>query len=637
MKKILPIILFVFFLFFFPFFVRADDSDTLENDRNCIDLKAVYEEANATSQAITGQEKSLDAMKKAENIASLTNILSLFLGDGIFCVNDEEAALKSVSLKSTGLFGYLDSANHTILAGFPSVNVLGHLAQEFVPGYSKNNTTLAQVDCGVQPSYNDYEAYINWYNCKFPQSGTSNTSTGTQPTTTTPSSTSCGPVPSPNDYEAYKKYLECQNQLQGGTNAIAPTDQGEEAKMMGVNQRLQRKLGGFLQNDQTISKIEAQIAGQSTTNVKQRGFDYLRNLRVDLLWGETRNIAYLFFVVIMIITGFMIMFRKNLPGQVVVSVGNSIPRIVISLILVTFSFAIVGIMLDLGRLGMSVVNNTFVTAERKVTGAATVAETDISGIGRLTDQALYHLEGKSIVDPIFQHVSSTGTAENIVESNEGTGKTTSVASRIGIGLLISTLLQAGSQTEVTDLPFVGATGFLEIAIDLALAGIRYFTLASVARLILFLLVALYASVKLFITMFTTYIKIIVSVVVAPLQIAVGAIPGNESMIMNWFKSAAANVLVFVVIVTILGFFKFLSSAIDPSKFNFFGNRGVFFPEWLVQIKGILVIASYLFASNAPALVNGFMNIEQNKVVSAAGENIKKSMSKIPLVGSMFNG
>jgi len=32
-----------------------------------------------------------------------------------------------------------------------------------------------------------------------------------------------------------------------------------------------------------------------------------------------------------------------------------------------------------------------------------------------------------------------------------------------------------------------------------------------------------------------------------------------------------------------------------------------------------------------------MNVEQNKVVSVAGENIKKSMSKIPLVGSMFNG
>ena len=54
MKKILPIILFVF-IFLLSLFVRAGDSNGVESNRNCIDLKAVYEEANATSQAITGK------------------------------------------------------------------------------------------------------------------------------------------------------------------------------------------------------------------------------------------------------------------------------------------------------------------------------------------------------------------------------------------------------------------------------------------------------------------------------------------------------------------------------------------------------------------------------------------------------
>ena len=215
-------------------------------------------------------------------------------------------------------------------------------------------------------------------------------------------------MPSRNDYEAYRKYVECQQQLQGGG-----TNQEEGEEMGNVNERLQKKLKLFTQNDQTVSKIEAQVAGESVANERQKGFDYLRNLKVDLLWGETRNIAYLFFVIVMIVAGFMIMFRKNLPGQVVVSIGNSIPRIVISLILVTFSFAIVGLMLDIGRIGMSVVNNTLAAAERKVTGATTVAETDISGVGRLTDQALYHLEEKSVFDPNLEGVDSI-EAENIV-------------------------------------------------------------------------------------------------------------------------------------------------------------------------------------------------------------------------------
>src|SRR3990170_138343 len=70
------------------------------------------------------------------------------------------------------------------------------------------------------------------------------------------------------------------------------------------------------------------------------------------LWTAFRNISYLAFVVIFILIGFMIMFRAKLDPQTVVNVQNSLPKLVITLLLITFSFAIAGFMVDLIYLGI---------------------------------------------------------------------------------------------------------------------------------------------------------------------------------------------------------------------------------------------------------------------------------------------
>lgn len=545
MKKLLPILIVSLFFLFSPQAVRAEEATNNISKRGCIDIKAAYEEVNVTSKAITGEEKSLDSLKKAESLATVTNLISLFLGDSVFCVNDEQAALKSNTFESQGLIGLFDNGNRAIVSMFPSVNIGSHLAQEFVPGYNGNNSAQA-----------------GWFD-------------------------------------------DVKNKI----------------------------MGWFMDDsdaDKTDDEIREQVAQELTPTDIPNGFDYLKLLRVDALWSETRNIAYLFFVIIMVIAGFMIMFRKNLPGQVVVSVGNALPRIIVSLILVTFSFAIVGIMLDLGKMGMNVVNSIFIQAEGNL-GIANPTGVDISGVTRLSDTALYYMDENKSTKGSEDIPESVKRGEEIVENNDGIGKTKAVSGELTWALLLSFLIQGGRQADVVKLPV------LEAILDVALAGWQYYTLARAVRLILFLLIALYASIRLFITMLVTYFKIIMGVVTAPLQLAIGAIPGNEHMIMKWFKSMAANILVFVAIIAILGFFKFLSHAIDPSKFNFFGNQGVFFPEWLITIKGIMIVGSYLFAAGAPAIVNGFMGVEQNKTISSVGESAKRSMTKIPLVGSMFNG
>jgi hypothetical protein len=98
---------------------------------------------------------------------------------------------------------------------------------------------------------------------------------------------------------------------------------------------------------------------EGSSSLYAGGYDDIMSTGVDTLWSLSRNIAYLGFVVIMIVVGFMIMFRNKIQGQMVVSIGNSIPRIIISLLLVTFSFAIAGIILDICGVFMSIIVNQF--------------------------------------------------------------------------------------------------------------------------------------------------------------------------------------------------------------------------------------------------------------------------------------
>lgn len=64
------------------------------------------------------------------------------------------------------------------------------------------------------------------------------------------------------------------------------------------------------------------------------------------IWTIFRDITYVILVIVLIAIGFMIMFRMKLNPQTVISVENALPRIVISLLLITFSFAIAGFLIE---------------------------------------------------------------------------------------------------------------------------------------------------------------------------------------------------------------------------------------------------------------------------------------------------
>jgi hypothetical protein len=105
------------------------------------------------------------------------------------------------------------------------------------------------------------------------------------------------------------------------------------------------------------------------TNVYASGYDRLTESGIADIWSSVRNVAYIFFVIVFIVGGFMIMFRHKLGGQTMVTLYNTLPNIIVGLVLVTFSFAIVGFLIDIGALLIRVMDG-FLDVSQKVDAAS---------------------------------------------------------------------------------------------------------------------------------------------------------------------------------------------------------------------------------------------------------------------------
>ncbi|MFH2019421.1 MAG: hypothetical protein ABII80_02310, partial [bacterium] len=65
------------------------------------------------------------------------------------------------------------------------------------------------------------------------------------------------------------------------------------------------------------------------------------------LWKAFRNLAYSLYIIIFVVIGIMIMLRTKVNAQTIISIQTALPNLLITLILITFSYAIAGFLIDL--------------------------------------------------------------------------------------------------------------------------------------------------------------------------------------------------------------------------------------------------------------------------------------------------
>jgi hypothetical protein len=224
------------------------------------------------------------------------------------------------------------------------------------------------------------------------------------------------------------------------------------------------------------------------------------------VWKVFRNIAYLGFVIIFLVIGFLIMFRQKISGQAVVTAQQALPSIIIALLAVTFSYAIAGLLID----GMYIVMFLL---------AGLFGKTD------LINGNIFQVAGKLIGGDV------AGTGAN------------------ALGNFVNTALGGGIVGELAKV------------------------VTNLTAAIVILLVIIFNTFKLFISLLRTYLDLILAIVFAPIVLMMGAIPGRN-VIGPWIKSIVANLAVFPTILLFLILFEILR---DSSTFS--STTGGFMPPY----------------------------------------------------------
>ena len=365
------------------------------------------------------------------------------------------------------------------------------------------------------------------------------------------------------------------------------------------------------------------------------------------LWRSFRNIVYVLSSLIFIGIGIMIILRVKISPQAVITIQSAVPQIITSLVLVTFSYAIAGLIIDLGNfilglvvallfsaqkiplseslfptwswssgfVGLSDLGNALKALWDELLGAFGVpkplsfhylANPDINTLNLLTFRALpgwlalVMLGGLlgSVIFGIF-----AGSVGNIILGGTGNGILSGIGGLLGGGL-------------------GGLLGGLLIPI------------------ILCIVVAIWL-IKLYFGLITTYVTLIFKIIIGPLEIAFGAFPNSKMGFGSWFRDVVAYVAVFPVVTIFLILVNIIVDAVVGGLGNFGSGAGVGQPAvWapgLINLGGTITpailgaaigLAGLALLSKLPAMVPEFIfMIKPSPWGKAIGENLDLGKSK----------
>jgi hypothetical protein len=230
------------------------------------------------------------------------------------------------------------------------------------------------------------------------------------------------------------------------------------------------------------------------------------------VWKAFRNIAYLVFVVFFIVMGFAIMFRVKINPQTVIGIQTILPKIIALLLLITFSYAIVGLMIDLMYVVFYLIINSFTLYEVIRKGLSI----SIPGVGSI----------------------GGGQPVGVLMAS---GQLGIIASLLIHQLIAAMIIPQAVTAAIFGLP-LGLTAAIDAAMTITGIGI-------LIRIVLMFAI-IFTFFKLFMKLLGAYINIVVQLIFAPIILLGGVFPGSKT-IGNWFRNLLANMSVFPTTMTLL--------------------------------------------------------------------------------------
>ncbi len=221
------------------------------------------------------------------------------------------------------------------------------------------------------------------------------------------------------------------------------------------------------------------------------GFGFQNLLPVLPIWRAFRNVAYFVFILVFVLYGFMIMFRMKINPQNTASFQAAIPKIISTLLVITFAYAIAGFMMDL----MLVVFNLILS--------------------------------------IFQASGIITSPDNLlVKAGSGQGG-------ILVSWLLSTIVSVAFVPGNLVAVLLNLPGWVGFAISLLLGPF------SIILQIVIIIAVGYSYVKLIVKLFEAYITVIIQVIFSPIILLQDVLPGSKAF-GDWLRNIVANLSVFPV-------------------------------------------------------------------------------------------
>ncbi len=240
------------------------------------------------------------------------------------------------------------------------------------------------------------------------------------------------------------------------------------------------------------------------------------------IWKGFRNMVYLFFVLVFIAYGFMIMFRIKINPQTAVNIELAIPKIIGTLLMITFSYAIAGLLIDLSYLLAAVV-----TRSLQFSGAIDL---------RLLPDSL-NLFGKSIdISFINNAIGSGDPTTSNAPINAINGRYLGI---FGIGLFSLVRIIFGSAFSNILSLLIGLPSWA-IAIVTTVTGI-----AILIKIILVIAVG-YSMLKLLFELIKSYATVMMMIIFSPLILIGNIFPSGRdgSAFEKWIRNLFAHIVVF---------------------------------------------------------------------------------------------
>jgi len=268
------------------------------------------------------------------------------------------------------------------------------------------------------------------------------------------------------------------------------------------------------------------------------------------LWEASRNIAYVFMIIIFVVIGLMVMFRQRINPQTVITAQAALPGLVIGLVMITFSFFLAGLISDMAYVGTNVVGYYFSIAQRPDKDpqnlVSDIEQQNILSLFTPFTKAVSQNKVKNAVDSIWNNLADPNTNRTNPLDMDPQKALSTLTSFVVSQFIMPFGSMAGGPGQIV----AGAISF----------GGGYFApqaMASTALSFAAMIILIYAMFRLLLRLINNYLAIIFLTITAPFQFLAAALPGRQSIATGWILNMLANILAFPAVLAVLYFVAFI--------------------------------------------------------------------------------